>query len=287
MRNVDTKTVESFGEEWSLLTQDKLDPAEAARIFNDYFAIFPWQKLDTDAIGADLGCGSGRWARFVCNRVGHLFLCDASDKALGVARQNLTEQQNVSFKCVSVSDTGLESESLDFAYSLGVLHHVPDVTDALKHIAMILKPDAPLLLYLYYSFENRARWFRWLWRVSDLMRRMISRLPYKARYVTTFVLTMLIYWPFVRIGRLLAIYNRLPGSWPLAYQIDKSFYTLRTDCLDRFGTRLERRYSKSEIEVLLKDCGFGQIAFSDREPFWCVVCQRNPEDSLGSKGYST
>ncbi len=275
MKNVDTKTVQGFGEEWSLLSQDRLDSLEAAQIFDDYFKIFPWQNLRAGAVGADLGCGSGRWARLACKRVGHLFLCDASEKAIGVAKRNLSDEKNVSFRCVSVSDTGFEPESLDFAYSLGVLHHVPDATDALRHIALVLKPDAPLLLYLYYSFENRSRWFRWLWRVSDLMRRVISRLPYKVRHAVTFLLTVVIYWPLSRTGRFLAYFDYMPKNWPLAYQIDKSFYTLRTDCLDRFGTQLEKRYSREEIVTLLTNCGFGKIIFSDREPFWCVVCQRN------------
>jgi len=41
------------------------------------------------------------------------------------------------------------------------------------------------------------------------------------------------------LGALLDKLNLMPASWPLSYYRDKEFYTLRTDALDRFGTRLE------------------------------------------------
>ena len=50
-----------------------------------------------------------------------------------------------------------------------------------------------------------------------------------------------------------------------------SFYTMRTDALDRFGTKLEQRFSKSEIENILKSKGLKKITFSNKAPFWCVV----------------
>ena len=47
-------------------------PSESERVFGDYFAIFPWDQLPPAAEGFDMGCGSGRWARFVAPRVGRL-----------------------------------------------------------------------------------------------------------------------------------------------------------------------------------------------------------------------
>ena len=35
--------------------------------------------------------------------------------------------------------------------ALGVLHHVPDTAAAIRSCAELLKPGAPLLLYLYYA----------------------------------------------------------------------------------------------------------------------------------------
>ena len=89
MRNVDRKTVEGFGREWTTFDQSGLDEASKVRIFEEYFRIFPWDRLPAGAIGADIGCGSGRWATIVASRVGRLYVADASASALDVARRNL------------------------------------------------------------------------------------------------------------------------------------------------------------------------------------------------------
>ena len=60
-KNLDVDTVKSFGDEWSRFNQAELSAAEAGKIFDEYFAVFRWDKLPENAIGFDMGCGSGRW----------------------------------------------------------------------------------------------------------------------------------------------------------------------------------------------------------------------------------
>ena len=62
--NLDPQTVDSFGDEWQRFDQQAMATAEAERVFEDYFCLFPWDQLPPDAEGFDMGCGSGRWARF-------------------------------------------------------------------------------------------------------------------------------------------------------------------------------------------------------------------------------
>ena len=50
-----------------------------------------------------------------------------------------------------------------------------------------------------------------------------------------------------------------------------SFYTLRTDARDRFGTPLERRFSRAQIRAMCSAAGLVDLRFSTRAPFWCVV----------------
>ena len=87
-----------------------------------------------------------------------------------MAKSTLADQPNVQFHQASVAASGLTPNSQDFGYSLGVLHHVPDTADAIRSCAELLKPGAPLLLYLYYATGTRPRWFRWLWRLSNAAR---------------------------------------------------------------------------------------------------------------------
>jgi hypothetical protein len=58
---------------------------------------------------------------------------------------------------------------------------------------------------------------------------------------------------------------------PLSFYRNCSFYTMRTDSRDRFGTPLEKRFTQAEISTLMIDAGFKNIIFNNAEPRWCVV----------------
>jgi ubiquinone/menaquinone biosynthesis C-methylase UbiE len=272
--NVDPAVARGFGQEWSTFRQDQdhLPQQQRLEIFDDYFRIFPWHLLPPGGgVGIDVGCGTGRWAMLVAPRVAHLHLLDASPEALAVARENLGSAKNVSYHADSVAEMPLSENSLDFAYSLGVLHHVPDTAAALEAIAGKLKPGAPFLVYLYYAFDNRPAWYRVLWRATDLARLVISRLPHPLRLAVSQTIAVSIYWPLARVARLLSIVGLSPRVLPLSYYADKSFYVMRTDAYDRFSTRLEKRFTHTQIERMLNTAGFEDVRFSDREPFWCAV----------------
>src|SRR5690242_9639502 len=273
MENADPTVTTGFGREWSTFTQgtDDLSPAERERLFGEYFRVFPWQDLPAGAEGLDAGCGSGRWALSASQRVGRLHALDASADALAVARRNLADCPNVTFHHASVGDIPLAGDSLDFAYSLGVLHHVPDTTGAIRHIASKLKPGAPFLVYLYYALDNRPLWFRALWRSTDAVRAVISRLPPSLKLLTSQFIAATVYWPIARICALLGRLGIPTRAIPLEAYKDRSFYTMRTDAYDRFCTSLEKRFSRVEIQQMLEDAGFERIVFSDQVPFWCAV----------------
>jgi ubiquinone/menaquinone biosynthesis C-methylase UbiE len=196
---------------------------------------------------------------------------DASADALAIARQNLAHCPNVAFHHASVGDIPLPSGSLDFAYSLGVLHHVPDTTGAIRHIASKLKPGAPFLIYLYYALDNRPLWFRALWRSTDAVRAVISRLPPSLKLFASQLIAATVYWPLARACTLLNKLGLSTRAIPLEAYKDRSFYTMRTDAYDRFCTSLEKRFSRAEIQRMLEDAGFERVVFSDQVPFWCAV----------------
>lgn len=269
--NMNADVVKNFGSEWSRFDQSSLSTADQAEMFNGYFHIFPWDSLPPGPIGADIGCGSGRWASLVAPRVGHLSLVDPSGGAPAVARQDLSNAANVSFHQASVGGLSFEDGSLDFAYSLGVLHHVPDTKEAIHSIARVLKPSAPFLIYLYYAFDQRPWWFRAIWRASDMLRKFVSRMPVRLKNVVCEGIALLVYLPLARASLLLERFGILPDSWPLAYYRNREYYVMRTDALDRFGTRLDQRFSRQEIKSMLQSAGFMDIRFSDTQPFWCAV----------------
>ena len=269
-KNLDSKTVESFGDEWIRFDQTGMSEDEARKAFDEYFAVFPWNILTPNAVGFDMGCGTGRWARFVAPSVGHLHCVDPS-RALQVAKNNLKEFSNISFHDAAVDTTNLKSCSQDFGYSLGVLHHIPDTALAIRSCVDLLKPGAPLLLYLYYAFDNRPLWYKALWKLSDLVRQIIYRLPSKLKHILTDIIAALIYLPLARLSKVLDRMGVPTNKMPLSIYRNHSFYTMRTDARDRFGTPLEQRFTRTEIKHMMESSGLVDIEFSNSEPFWTVV----------------
>jgi ubiquinone/menaquinone biosynthesis C-methylase UbiE len=272
--NLDLRIARGFGREWSTFRQDSdhLSQQQRQAIFDDYFRIFPWHLLPPGGgAGLDVGCGTGRWSVLVAPRVQHLHLLDPSAEALSVAKENLRGMNNVSYHLNSVATIPLPPKSLDFAFSLGVLHHVPDTEAAITAIADKLKPKAPFLVYLYYALDNRPIWYRLLWRITDLARVVVSRLPHPVRLVISQIVAALIYWPLAHLARFVWRHGRSASALPLSYYADKSFYVMRTDAYDRFCTRLEKRFRRSEIERMLTRAGFKNVTFSEKQPFWCAV----------------
>lgn len=221
--NVDIKTVEGFGEEWSKFDQSDLDERERLQIFESYFKIFPWENLPENAKGFDLGCGSGRWAKSVAPRVGQLFCIDASADALEVAKMNLKNQTNCEFHNASVAEMPLENGSMDFGYSLGVLHHIPNPIEGIKQCTSKLKKGAPFLIYLYYAFDNRPAWFRALWKISDVFRRGIAKLPTSLKHFVAEIIALTVYFPLARIAYLLEKQGLIPRRFHFRFIATRVF----------------------------------------------------------------
>ncbi len=278
----DRATVAGFGREWTTFDQAGLAEVDLQPIFDAYFTVFPWSLLPTGAKGLDIGCGTGRWARFVAPRVGQLTCVDASEEALVVARRTLSDHANVDVRIGIAGALPFSDHTFDFGYSLGVLHHTPDPEAALRDCVRVLKPGAPLLLYLYYALDNRSTWYRLIWRASDRARRVISRLPYRVRYWASQTLAVVLYWPLARTARAVSRISPAKAELiPLGFYRDKPFYVMRNDALDRFGTHLEHRFSRAEIEALLGRCGVTDIVFSESPPYWVVAGQREGGRDVG------
>ena len=270
MKNLDKQTIKSFGEEWSHFDQSKMIDKELYSIFKIYFSIFPFDKLSKSSEGFDMGCGSGRWAKFVAPKIGLLHCIDPS-AAIHIAKKNLKKFKNIKFHQKSLDKIDLKPNSQDFGYSLGVLHHVPDTELAIKSCVRLLKPGAPFLIYIYYFFDNRPVWFKLLWFISDCVRLIISRFPKNLKFLVCDIIAVTIYFTITKFILLLKIIGFDPKNFPLYAYHSKSFYVMRTDSRDRFGTPLEKRFTKKEIFKMMKQSGLEKISFKNSVPYWTAV----------------
>jgi ubiquinone/menaquinone biosynthesis C-methylase UbiE len=269
--NFHIETIKGFGDEWDYFKQDKFTDPEFSKIFSNYFSIFPFNLINKNSIGADIGCGSGRWSFFIAPMVKKLYCIDPSSKALDISKSNLQKNKNCIFLNENTSSLSIDDNSLDFAYSLGVLHHIPNTLEALINCTNKLKNGSPFLIYLYYNFENRSFLFKFIWKITDFLRTIISLFPFKIKRIITDLIAIVIYYPLARFVKLASLLKIDLSSIPLSFYKNKSFYTMRTDSLDRFGTQIEQRFSKNEIYNMMKKSNLINISFHNKEPFWIAV----------------
>jgi len=273
--NVDWDVVSDFGTEWEEFQFDSYDLDMLKETWNQYFDIFPWEDISDNAEGFDMGCGSGRWAQFVIPRVGRLNCIDPSS-AIHVAKSNLKKFDNAFFFKETVEECSLENGSQDFGYSLGVLHHIPDTQKAIQGCASKLKKGAPFLLYLYYDFEDKPALFKFIWKLTDLLRlKVISKLPPRIKKLICSIIAIIIYYPLAKLSRILEFFGVNVDNLPLSDYRNKSFYIMNNDALDRFGTKLEQRFSQKDITSMLKNSGFHKITFSNKTPYWTCISYKS------------
>ena len=270
MSNHDEKVIKDFGDEWTKFSYESLDEAKLKKNFDQYFGIFPWDLLPKDAVGFDMGCGTGRWAKYVAPKVKTLNCIEPSN-AIIVAKQNLCEKKNIKYFKETTENCSLIPSSQDFGYCLGVLHHIPNTQEALNDCTKLLKSGAPILLYLYYNFENKPIWFKAVWKLSDYIRKFISISPKPIKYLLSSLIAYLVYFPLVKSAYVLEKMGFNVKNIPLSDYRNKPFYQCKNDALDRFGTRLEQRFSKSEVTKMLTNSGCENVKFSQSTPYWCCV----------------
>jgi SAM-dependent methyltransferase len=267
-KNLDKKTVESFGEEWNSF--HGFTDKDIQSLGDQYFDIVPGEILGKDSLVIDIGCGSGRFIKYLKGQYGRIIGVDPSS-AIFAADELIGEDDKVELIQASTDNLPFPDNYFDFGYSLGVLHHIPDTTKALNDCIKKIKPGGYFLLYLYYNLDNRSFLFKLLFYLSNVLRLGVSKFPAGIKRFACDVLAIFLYMPFIGLCRLLkfmGVPEKIRKNIPLQAYEDKTFYIIRNDSLDRFGTPLEQRFSRKQIEKMMNKAGLADIKFSEKIPYW-------------------
>ena len=269
--NLDKKTVKSFGEEWASFHNFSDDDIKISG--DKYFDIVSKEMLNEKSTVIDIGCGSGRFIKYLKGRYNKIVGVDPSS-AIFAADELLGKDENIQLVQASTDHIPFPDEYFDFGYSLGVLHHIPDTQKAFSDSVRKVKSGGYFLVYLYYSLDNRSIFFKLLFYLSSAVRWGVSKMPSKLKRLVCDMLAILFYMPFIFFCRLLKfvqVSERYRRLIPLQAYEEQSFYIIRNDSLDRFGTPLEQRFSKKEIKEMMKNAGLTDIVFSTKIPYWHAI----------------
>jgi ubiquinone/menaquinone biosynthesis C-methylase UbiE/uncharacterized protein YbaR (Trm112 family) len=96
----------------------------------------------------DAGCGDGRFARLAAPHAKEMILLDLGEQ-IHQARRDLQGLGSVHYVRCNLLDIPLAPSAVDFAYSIGVIHHTADLPRAFAEIARCVRPGGRLSLWVY------------------------------------------------------------------------------------------------------------------------------------------
>jgi SAM-dependent methyltransferase len=247
------RTQESFGYEWTHFDDWT---ASGETNFEQYFSGLDARTLRTARV-LDAGCGMGRHARMVAPHAARLIAMDFS-AAIEAAARNTRDAGNVD--CVQGDITALPfaDGAFDYAYSLGVLHHIADTAGALAGIVRKVRPGGRVRVYLYWKHHG---WRGAALRLVDVARRITTRLPHPVLralcWPLSAALMATVIWPY----RLLSQFGvRAHETLPLFVYARYPFRILYNDQFDRLSAPLEQRFDRDEVVRLLQDAGLHDVS---------------------------
>lgn len=269
-QNIDKKVVDGFGDEW--LKFYEYDDDLIAKVASEYFNILNADMINAGTYALDIGCGTGRWTKYLSKKVRFIEAVDPSH-AIFAADKLLGEIKNVRLSQASIETLPFADETFDFVMSVGVLHHIPDTRKALNDCVKKVKRGGYFYVYLYYNLDRRGPFYRTLFKMSELVRRIVSRLPGKIKHFVCDILAILFYMPFILAGRLIKFlgFNNLAKRMPLYCYQNRPLFLIRNDTLDRFGTRLEQRFTPKQIFEMMENAGLTDIVISQDVPYYHAV----------------
>lgn len=271
-QNLDQKVIDGFGHEWAVFdySESQTDEALDAQ-FLAYSKPIDLSEFESEiAVAADFGAGSGRWASRLLPYFSTVYALEPSDGGSKVLKKKFSNEPRIRILQETVGANSIPAGSLDFAMSLGVLHHIPDTGKAIKDVATKIKTGGVFLAYLYYKLDDKPFYYRGLFWTSNWLRCVISRMPSGVRRFIARIFAGLVYLPLARTAKFLGYLGKDVSNFPLHHYANMPYVMLQNDALDRFGTKLEQRFSRKEIEAMLQSANFdiSTLKFSDEEPFW-------------------
>ena len=149
--NIDRETIQSFGDEW--LEFDEFSDEDIRVAGDEYFDIVP-ESVYAGKYVLDVGCGTGRWSKYLSGKVSALEAVDPSEAVLSAAAL-LQNNDNVRISQASAGDIPFSNNTFDFVLSLGVLHHIPDTQAAMQKCVDKLKPGGHFLAKTFQGGTER------------------------------------------------------------------------------------------------------------------------------------
>ncbi len=213
--------------------------------------------------GVDFGCGEGRFL-YCAHRCGAEVVGMDLSEGVEVSRMNTMDCPQVHLVQGDIYHPPLRLGAFDFAYSLGVLHHLPDPHAGFRHMVSLVKPAGRLWVWVY-GLKGMRLWYR-LSHLT-LLRRISPHLPRPAQVALSWAIALLLELFLWLPSRLL---GSLPGGAsildriPLADARRRPLRSKVRSVLDRVLPPETHFHTREEIEGWFLEEGAGAVSVTSK-----------------------
>jgi SAM-dependent methyltransferase/uncharacterized protein YbaR (Trm112 family) len=212
-------------------------------------------------VGLDAGCGFGRSLAYAAAYGAETIGVDLSE-AVESARANTRHLDTAHVVQGDIYHLPIREGSLDFAYSIGVLHHLPDPKAGFLEVARRVAPGGSVFIWVYSRGRGRQI------ACFTMMRAISTKLPYRALGALCWIGAALQWalWiaPFKLLSRF-RLTRPLADRLPFTFHARFPFYVLHTDWFDGLSVPLVNYYKEGEIATWFRDAGLTQPGL---DPEW-------------------
>lgn len=239
------KTAESFSYEWKYIYKE--NDYEKNNFFH-FLSPFLKEKDLKGKLTLDIGCGSGRFTKWAALSGTKVSFGTDLGETVEVAYKLTKHLANV---CIVQADIYAMpfKEIFDIAYSIGVLHHLPQPKQGFLKLPKVLKKGGKMLIWVYNRRGNaRALYF------YEPMRSLLKHLPKPLLFKLCYLPGGIVHGINMITHGLTALGAKgLAAKVPFSYYANFPFNMKLNDAFDVLATPKSNYYYKEEIEVWYKD----------------------------------
>lgn len=245
------KTGESFAYEWKYIYREN---DYEKQNFLHFLSPFVKEVDLADKCTLDIGCGSGRFTKWAALSGAKIAIGSDLGESVAVAYEMTRDLPNA---CIIQADIYAMPfrKAFDFAYSIGVLHHLPEPKRGFLALPKVLKSGGRFLIWVY-NRRNNARALYFYEPLRAVLRHLPKPLLYQLCYIPGGIvhgINLFGRW-LGQIG-----FPELEKKLPFAYYRHFPFNMKLNDAFDVLATPKSNYYLAEEIEAWFQEAKLEEI----------------------------
>ena len=266
MKNLNNdKTVKNFGDQFTY--HNKIDDYwGSVDMLKDIIHPFDLNDIK-DKITCEVGSGSGRILKNLSKFSPKKIYAIEPSEAINIARENNKDSKTeIIYKNILGQDIEFKNE-IDFIFSLGVIHHIPQDLEVCKKIYQSLKNNGKFIIWLYGKEGNKLYLL-----IFNNFRKITKFLPDKLLNLISLILNF-----FLTIYIFLCKFINLPLNKYMINVLSKcSFEKRKYIIFDQLNPSYSKYYTKKEVFELLDKSGFKKIEIYNRHGYsWTAIAEKS------------